>query len=350
MASHVLHEKRGRAGIITLNRPKAINALTLEMFEEITRILRGWESDPDVALVILRGAGERGLCAGGDIASLYQDAKVGGTMGQTFWKVEYELDYYIHTYPKPYVAIMNGIVLGGGVGLSALSAHRIVTDDSRVGMPETGIGYSPDAGGTYLLSRSPDRLGRHLAYTGLYVGAAETIDVGLADHYVPQDQLELLVSELASTGDVGVIERFAQPLGPGFGDDRDEMTAVYAAATPEETLERLSELAERNEDDHWSHKAAKAMRRNSPLGIKVAETTLNRGADMTLAEALTQEYWFSLNMQRHPEFVEGIRAQIVEKDRNPSWTYATLADVPANVVSDLTAFDSVPGAVPPEFN
>ena len=198
MADHVLHEKRGRAGIITLNRPKAINALTLEMFEEITRILRSWEDDSDVSLVILRGAGERGLCAGGDIASLYQDAKDGGTMGQTFWKVEYELDYYIHTYPKPYVAIMNGIVLGGGCELAMMCDIIIAGDTAKFGQPEVNLGVTPGMGGSQRLTRAIGKSkAMEMCLTGRQMGAEEAERSGLVARVVPAEELVDAAKDLA---------------------------------------------------------------------------------------------------------------------------------------------------------
>lgn len=337
----VQSEVRGRAGVVTLNRPEAINALNLDMIRELHRVLRAWADDDAVALVILRGAGERGLCAGGDIASLYHDALSQGSDGAVFWKEEYELIHYIANYPKPYVSLMEGIVLGGGIGVSAHGSHRVVTDDSRIGMPEVGIGYSPDAGGSYLLARSADRLGRHLAYTALHVGAAEAIDTGFADVFVPKDSLGALVDALCEAGDPSVLDQFVTPIGPGFGDDRAEMVDAYAAETAAETLTRLEELEAVGSE--WAAKAAKAMRRSSPLGIVIAQAVLD--APLDLADTLTREFWMSLHMQRGPEFVEGIRAQIIDKDRNPTWTHTSLADVPD--VSDY--FDPIDGITPPQF-
>ena len=342
MDKEILSEVRGRAGVITLNRPKAMNALNLGMIREMRRVLDAWAVDDAIDLVIVRGAGERGLCAGGDIATLYRDALAGGSDGAVFWKEEYELNHLISTYPKPYVPLMTGIVLGGGIGISAHGSHRVVTDDSRIGMPEVGIGYSPDAGGSHLLSRAPEGLGRHLAYTALHVGAAEAIDTGFADVFVPQERLGALVEKLCGDGDPEVIREFARETGPGFGADRREMAEVYATTDPAEILTRLD-----GSDSEWAAKAARAIRRNSPLGIRVTEESLNRNLVLDLAGTLMQEFWMSLNMQRHPEFAEGIRAQIIDKDRNPTWEYATLDDVPADVVSAV--FEPVDGAVPPAF-
>ena len=328
MTESVLVSKEGRAGIITLNRPKALNALNLEMIRAMTRTLKEWESDDSIALVIVRGAGDRALCAGGDIAALYADAE----LGQVFFKEEYELNHLIASYPKPYVPLMKGIVLGGGVGVSSHGSHRIVTDSTRLGMPEVGIGFAPDAGGSYVLAQSPDRLGRHLAYTSVHVGAAEAIDLGFADYYVTDDQLDDVVEALASTGDAEGIKKFASDPGESFAGDRAEMVDVYSADSVEETLNRLHELAEKESEEHWAAKAAKKIRNHPPLSLKVTELLLERASVGTLAEALTTEYWMSLNMRTDGDFLEGVRAQIIEKDRNPKWSHSSLEDVDANTV------------------
>lgn len=351
-AHSVLAEIQGHAGVLTLNRPEALNALNLDMVRLLTQALDTWRADDAVRLVIIRGAGERGLCAGGDIVSLYEDALRRGTDGAVFWKEEYELVHAISTYPKPVVALMEGIVLGGGIGLSAHASHRIVTDNSRIGMPEVGIGYSPDVGGSYLLSRHV--LGRHLAYTGQHVGAAEALAVGIADTFVPRERLPELVAALADAGTCDVIPTFtAAPAEPAFGGNAAEMEQVYAVGEVEEILAALDELsadgAERADgavESAWAGKAAAKIRAASPLGVKVTEESLRRGATMDLAQALTSEFWMSLNMQRDPEFAEGIRAQVIDKDRQPRWQHASLADV-----GDVTGyFAPLPGYTAPEFS
>ncbi|MYR13875.1 enoyl-CoA hydratase/isomerase family protein, partial [Streptomyces sp. SID724] len=182
---HVLVHTEGRTGVVTLNRPKALNALTRTMVETIAAALDRWEHDHGVATVVITGAGERGLCAGGDIRSIHKDAKAGGKASAAFWRDEYRLNARIARYPKPYVAVMDGIVMGGGVGVSAHGSVRIVTERSGVAMPETGIGFVPDVGGTYLLALAPGELGTHLALTGAVVGAGDALLCGLADHFVP---------------------------------------------------------------------------------------------------------------------------------------------------------------------
>lgn len=193
----VLLHTDGHAGYVTLNRPKALNALSHAMVRRIDEALTGWEHDPAVHTVVIAGAGERGLCAGGDIRSIYEDARTGGTASTDFWRDEYRLNARIARYPKPYVALMDGIVMGGGVGISAHGTVRIVTERSRVAMPETGIGFVPDVGGTYLLALAPGELGTHLALTGAPVGAADAMLCGLADHFVLAGRLAALTADLA---------------------------------------------------------------------------------------------------------------------------------------------------------
>ena len=331
----LIAEIKGNAGILTLNRPKALNALTLDMVRGMTAALTNWRDDDTVKLVILRGAGDRALCAGGDIAMLYRDAETGGQEGATFWREEYDLNQLIAEYPKPYVAIMNGIVLGGGVGVSAHGSHRIVTDDTRIGMPETGIGFIPDVGGTYLLARAPQRLGYHLAYTAQHVGAAEAIYLGLADTYVPKDQLDNLIEELAATGDPAVIDNFRADTGAPFGDRLAEMAGVYAADGIDQVVNKLEALAAGGGDGHWAAKSLKRLRGNSPLALAVTKAALDRAGDKTLRQALDQEYKVATYLHLQPDFREGVRAQIIDKDFAPQWAHASVDDIPAADIAAL---------------
>lgn len=349
MTDQVLSSIKGKAGIITLNRPKAINALNLEMVLEITRVLQDWENNPTVELVIFQGAGDRGFCAGGDIAMLYHDALANGTEGVEFWRKEYQLNYLISRYAKPTVAMMNGIVLGGGIGISGHCSHRVATDDTRVGMPEVNIGFSPDVGGSRLLANAPDNLGRHLAYTAGHVGAAEAIDTGFADHYVPQSAIEELLEALTQNG-IAAIEEFSEHIGPGFGNDREEMVAVYSATTIEDILENLENLAASKDAKHWSADALKRIRRNSPLGLKVAEHSMNINGGTTVQETLTNDFWMSAHFQRDPDFAEGVRAQIIDKDRNPQWNCSTLDSVSSEKVRSFFTPINAAGFEPPAFD
>ncbi|MBP2055948.1 enoyl-CoA hydratase [Streptomyces griseochromogenes] len=321
----VLLHTAGRAAHITLNRPKALNALSHAMVRRIDEALTAWEHDPAVETVVITGAGERGLCAGGDIRAVHDDARDGdGTASAAFWRDEYHLNARIAHYPKPYVAVMDGIVMGGGVGISAHGSVRIVTERSRVAMPETGIGFVPDVGGTYLLSLAPGELGTHLALTGAQIGAADALLCGLADHYVPSDALRAFVADLADLTVEQVLARHTQspPTGELAGR-REWIDACYAADTVEEIVRRL--LAH---GDTAAKEAAETLLTRSPSALKVTLAALRHARRLgSLERVLDQEYRVSCAALSTPDLVEGIRAQVIDKDRNPRWSPATLAEV-----------------------
>lgn len=320
----VLFHVEGRTAVVTLNRPKALNALTHPMVLRIDQALGAWEEDPAVRQVLIRGAGERGLCAGGDIRTIHDDAKAGNTASAEFWRDEYRLNARIARYPKPYVAFMDGIVMGGGVGVSAHGGVRVVTERSRVAMPETGIGFVPDVGGTWLLGRAPGRLGTHLALTGAAVGAADALLCGLADHFVPAGRLPELTAALAGAPAHEVLPRYAATPPPGeLAGRRPWIDHCYAAGTVEEIVERL--LAD---GDPAAKEAAETILAKSPTALKVTLAALRRAAALgSLEEVLVQEFRVSCNALASPDLVEGIRAQVVDKDRDPRWSPPALADV-----------------------
>ncbi|MEV6415828.1 enoyl-CoA hydratase/isomerase family protein [Kribbella sp. NPDC051718] len=326
----VLISQDGRAGHIVLNRPKAINALTHEMVDLIQTALDSWAADPSVETVVLTGGGERGLCAGGDIVSIYQDGLAGGTASAEFWAAEYRLDATIAEYPKPFVAIMDGIVLGGGIGLSAHAGVRVVTERSKIGMPETGIGFFPDVGGTYLLSRAPGELGTHLALTAGSVRAGDAIAVGLADWYVPSDRLPGLIASLASVAPAEAVAAVAaEAPASGLLADREWIDAAYEGDDVVKIQARLvgSEI-------EAARSAADVLAAKSPTSVKVTLRALREAADLSsLREALDQEYRLSLRFHGSHDFLEGVRAQVIDKDRNPQWVPARLDDVAESVVA-----------------
>ncbi|GAA3604120.1 enoyl-CoA hydratase/isomerase family protein [Marihabitans asiaticum] len=325
----ILFRRDGRAGHVVLNRPKAINALTTEMVRLMTAQLREWATDDSVEWVVVTGAGERGLCAGGDIVALWKDAKDGGEEAQEFWTEEYQLNALIKEYPKPYVAIMDGIVLGGGIGISAHGDVRVVTERSRIGMPETGIGFVPDVGGTYLLGHAPGETGTHLALTAGSVRAGDGIAIGLADHYVPSDKLEDLLSSLADTEPEQAVAAVAEdpPESPLLAD-REWLDPAYAGDDAEAIVQRLRQLGTEEATD-----AADTIEAKSPTSVKVTLSALRSAARMTdLREALRQEARMAYHCHDSHDFVEGVRAQVVDKDRDPKWSPRTLAEVsPARV-------------------
>lgn len=321
----VLFRTAGRAAHIVLNRPKALNALNHEMVRRIDAELTAWEHDPAVETVVLTGAGERGLCAGGDIRAVHDDARDGdGTASAAFWRDEYHLNARIAHYPKPYVALMDGIVMGGGVGLSAHGSVRIVTERSRVAMPETGIGFVPDVGGTYLLGLAPGELGTHLALTGAQIGAADALLCGLADHYVPSAALPDLVDDLAALPVHDALARHVQPSPQGeLAERREWIDACYDADTVEDILDRLFDHG-----DQAAKEAAETLLARSPTALKVTLAAVRRARRLgSLERVLDQEYRVSCAALSSPDLVEGIRAQVIDKDRSPRWSPATLAEV-----------------------
>ncbi|KNB53165.1 enoyl-CoA hydratase/isomerase family protein [Streptomyces caatingaensis] len=334
----VLLRTEGRAGYITLNRPKALNSLTHAMVRVIDEALARWEKDPAVETVVISGAGERGLCAGGDIRAIHEDARTGGTASADFWRDEYRLNAAIAQYPKPYVALMDGIVMGGGVGVSAHGGVRVVTERSRVAMPETGIGFVPDVGGTHLLARAPGELGTHLALTGTPVGAADALLCGLADHFVPSGRLPRLAGELAHDPVDAVLARHTETAPPGVLDgQREWIDHCYAAGTVEEIVARLE-----SREEPAAREAAATLLTKSPTALKVTLTALRRARELgSLERVLEQEYRVSCAALSSPDLVEGIRAQVVDKDRDPTWSPARLADVTEEDVARF--FTPVPG-------
>ncbi|SFT79399.1 enoyl-CoA hydratase/isomerase family protein [Arthrobacter sp. ov118] len=326
VGEEVLFERRGRLGVVTLNRPKAVNALTAGMAAAMLEQLTLWAEADAVAAVLVRGAGDRGLCAGGDIVAIYRDMLDGGDATADFWAVEYRLNLLISEYPKPYVAFMDGLVLGGGVGISAHGSARIVTERTRSGMPETTIGFAPDVGGTLLLSGSPGETGTHAALTGAHLTGADALFLGLADHFVPSERLPELAAALEAEQVEAAVARFAEPAPPSvLAGQQEWIDACYSSDDAEEILGRLRTAGGEAAD------AADTIEAKSPTAVKVALESLRRvralGPDQALERALEQEYRVGLHFLAGPDFREGIRAQVVDKDRNPRWKPATLAQV-----------------------
>ncbi|MGW8887523.1 enoyl-CoA hydratase/isomerase family protein [Streptomyces sp. NPDC055749] len=324
----VLLHTEGHTLHITLNRPRALNALTHTMVRRVAEGLATAEQDDSVVAVVISGAGERGLCAGGDIRSIHDDARAGGEASLAFWRDEYRLNARIARFPKPYVALMDGIVMGGGVGVSAHGDVRIVTERSRVAMPETGIGFVPDVGGTHLLASAPGELGTHLALTGQAVGAADAVLCGLADHFVRAERLPELTAALAgcaSPGEVAqTVRGFASEAPEGeLAAQRAWIDACYAADTVEEIVDRLNASGVTA-----AKETAEALLSKSPTSLKVTLAAVRRARGLdSLEAALDQEYRVSCRAFTGPDLVEGVRAQIIDKDRTPKWAPAELADV-----------------------
>lgn len=320
----VLVSARHGVGLITLNRPKAINSLTHPMVTVLARALTDWEHDDDVRAVLLTGAGERGLCAGGDVVAIYHSAKAGGADARRFWYDEYLLNAHIGRYPKPYVAVMDGITMGGGVGVGAHGSVRVVTDTTKMAMPEVGIGFVPDVGGTFILSRAPGRLGLHAALTGAPFDGADAIALGFADHFVPHDALDDFTRAVVDDGDdAALAAHAAEPPPSRLLAQRDWIDQCYAGDTVADIVAAL-----RGHDAGPANDAAELIATRSPIALSVTLAAVRRAAALdTLEDVLRQEYRTSCASLRSHDLVEGIRAQLVDKDRNPQWSPASLAAV-----------------------
>jgi enoyl-CoA hydratase len=331
-APEVLIRREGRAGRITLNRPKALNALTLGMVREIWPALLAWKDDPQVELVLLDGAGDRGLCAGGDVRWLYDSRVNGSTDARAFWSEEYRLNALIARYPKPYVSFMDGIVMGGGIGLSAHGRHRIATERSQLAMPETSIGLIPDVGGTWLLSRAPDAVGAYLGLTGERMRGAGTIFAGFADTFVPSARLGEMAVALTEGGDVSaIIKGFAEP--PPASELAQRADMISRTFTFESVDEIGAALAGLNNE--WATKTLAELATKSPLSLKLTLAAIRNARGLgSLEDALNVEYRLCTRLFEHGEFIEGVRALLVDKDRAPKWRPSTIEES-----SDIVAAD-----------
>jgi enoyl-CoA hydratase len=318
---------------ITLNRPKALNALTLEMSVTMTALLRSWAADPAVGVVLLDGAGERGLCAGGDIRALYDAAKAKNPLPEQFWSSEYHLDVLIARYPKPVVVVMDGVVMGGGMGLSTHAAHRVVTERSSIAMPEVGIGFFPDVGVSFLLARSPGYVGTHLALTGDRLGAADAIYCGLADTHIAVARLPELTSTLADCRTAGDVrarlgEMSVSPAPGRLPAARRWIDGCYEANEVEDIVDRL-----RTCQIEEARSALATIGEKSPTSLKVALRNIRSAVSFKrVEESFQQDYRISLACIAGHDFIEGIRAAIVDKDRNPNWRPDKLEDVTTEIV------------------
>jgi enoyl-CoA hydratase len=318
---------------LTLNRPQALNAITLGMAETMTAFMREWADDSAVSAVMLDGAGERAFCAGGDIRALYDAAKAGDSLPARFWATEYKLNVLIARYPKPVIAIMDGLVMGGGVGLSAHAAHRVVTERSAVAMPEVGIGFFPDVGAAFPLARAPGCVGAHLALTGSRAGAADAIYCRLADVHIPTAKLAEIPSAIADCrADNDVRQRLsALSTSPAPGDlalAQPWIDRCYSTDRAEEILDRLQD-----DTADAARSALDAMRKASPTSLKITLRNLREAASFKrVEECFRQDYRIALACIAGHDFIEGIRAAIVDKDRKPAWRPDRLEAVTPEIV------------------
>jgi enoyl-CoA hydratase/carnithine racemase len=333
--SDVLIRTEGRAGRITLNRPKALNALTPAMCGAIDTALAAWRDDPAVAVVLIDAAGDRAFCAGGDIAEVYRTGIAGDyAMPRDFWRDEYRMNARIDEYPKPVVSFLQGFTMGGGVGLGCHGSHRIVGETSKVAMPECTIGLAPDVGGSCILGRANGLLpgfGSWIGATGLRLGPGDAILVGFADAFAPEERWPDLKARIVETG--APPDDLPPPPDAAVLADRDRMSAHFDKPTPAATLASLEA-----DDSDAARRALKAIRHNAPLATAAHLEMLRRlGPAPSLREALRAEYRYTWRSIAQGDFLEGIRALIIDKDKAPRWRHARIEDVTAEEVAAMLA-------------
>jgi enoyl-CoA hydratase len=333
--------REGSAGIIRLNRPKAINAMTLEMSLGIDAALDRFEADPAVALIVLEGAGERGLCAGGDIRGLYESSRAGGDLGKVFWRQEYIMNARIAKFPKPYVAFMDGLVMGGGVGLSAHGRHRVVTEKTKLAMPEVGLGFFPDVGGTWLLSRTPGELGTYFGLTGQTMNGPDAIHARFADAVVPSEKWLALRDALTKVRP-GANSTEVKALIDGFatGETAGPVAAMQAKIDSWFAHDRMQDIvaALQRDGSELAQATLRTLGEKSPRGMVVTLKLLRLArTSSSLEECLIREYRAALQVFASDDFREGVRAAVIDKDRNPKWSPPRIEDVTPEMVAPYFA-------------
>lgn len=335
-----------KIGVATLNVAKTLNSLTLEMCELLTAQFSAWQTDDSIAAVFLDGAGEKAFCAGGDVQQLYKSAieNPGGpcSYAETFFEIEYALDYMVHTYSKPIICWGHGIVMGGGLGLISGASHRIVTEKTRIAMPEITIALYPDVGGTWFLNRMPGKTGLFIALTGASVNAADMLYAGVASHFSPQEEKPAALAAIAAIDWQGELKA-----------DSAAVDAVFTTSCPlesklEEHQSLIDELCQGDDlsgivnrivsvdsEDSWLTRARDTLAAGSPVAANTIWQQHLKGTDLSLAEVFQYELMLSTNAVRHPEFAEGVRALLIDKDRNPQWIYKTVDAVPAELMEQF---------------
>jgi enoyl-CoA hydratase len=333
MTDDILFERRGAAGIVTLNRPRALNAITHGMIRALRAQLDLWADDAAVTRVVIQAAGERAFCAGGDIRALYDLGQAGRyAEALQFWSEEYQLNAAIKNYRKPYVALIDGIVMGGGVGVSVHGSHRVAGDRFSFAMPEVGIGIFPDVGATWFLPRMPGELGTYCALTGERFGIADGCGAGLATHRIPSARFAALLDGLAGTVSVdAVLAAFAEQAGEGpILARRAAIDRLFAGNQVEGIIEALErEAATGGADAEWAGKSAATIRTKSPLSLKLALAQVRHGQSYDFATCMRTEFRIVSRVIQDHDFYEGVRAVIVDKDNKPRWQPSTLAAVSA---------------------
>ncbi len=340
-SNEIIFSREGRVGIVTLNRERALNALTVGMVRALDGQLRAWETDPSVKRIVIEGAGEKAFCAGGDIRQLYEWGLAMDPQFLDFYREEYLLNTYIKHYPKPYIALLDGIVMGGGVGVSVHGSHRIVTEATTFAMPETGIGLFPDVGGTYFLPRCPGETGMYMGLTGARLKAGDAVYAGVGTHFVPKQKLPDLKRALRSFTDVDeAIQQYAVPIDPEtFGRHRGAIDRHFLQNSAEDVFESL-----RSDPSEWAQKQADIMVLKSPTSLKICHRQLRDGLTLDFNTCMRLEYRIVNRIFTGHDFFEGTRAVVIDKDMTPNWQPASLSAIRNDEINAY--FDPLPEELP----
>lgn len=337
---NILFEQQGSIGMVTLDRPKALNALTLEMIETLHAKLEEWREDAAVQAVIIQGTGPKAFCAGGDVRAVYEAGREGSDLTQRFFREEYKLNRTIKHFPKPFIALLDGITMGGGMGVSVHGRYRVATEKTVMAMPETAIGFFPDVGGSYFLSRLQEPLGLYLVLTGARLDAADALYTGLATHYIPADRLEDTIRELAVLDIVEdepwtwdakiseILERHSDVAGEsGLAKDIRDISRHFGQKSVSAVLHSL-----REDSSEWASEHLEILLKRSPTSLAISFEELQRAANLDFDSCMRMEYRMSQACMAGHDFYEGIRAVLVDKDHAPKWSPATLDEVTREVV------------------
>ncbi|WED41780.1 enoyl-CoA hydratase/isomerase family protein [Legionella cardiaca] len=338
MTTEIVFAREGHLGLVTLNRPQALNALTLDMIKALQQQLLLWEKDATIHAVIVQSQDEKAFCAGGDVRWLYEAGLNKSPEQMQFFWHEYRLNHYIHCFTKPYISLMNGITMGGGVGISLHGSHPVATERFIFAMPETGIGFFPDIGASYLLSRCPDATGTYLGLTGNRLQAQDAFALGLVKQIVSSDRLQELVKNLANVDlthhaheqvDACLSQLALAPEKAPIEDQKSAIAHCFSQQSMEEIFSALEEMG-----DEWATTTLNNLRHKAPLSLKVTLTQIQRAKTMSMAECISMDYCLVNQFMREPDFYEGIRALLVDKDKSPRWQPNSLDKATAAKVAD----------------
>ncbi len=329
-ASEIIFEKNGAAGIITLNRPKALNALTHNMCVQMKHFLDLWKDDPAIKAVIVKGAGDKAFCAGGDIRALYESGLSRTPYAMNFYHDEYVLNAAIKRFPKPYIALMKGIVMGGGVGVSVHGSHRIAEDTTLFAMPETGIGLFPDVGGSFFLPRCPGQIGMYLALTGARLRTADTLYANIATHYIPSTKWDDLILRVANgeQADDVIADLCEASFSSPLAENHQIIDLAFSEKSVEDIIQRLKTAS-----SEWAFEVAKTLLSKSPTSLKVTFQQIRLGANLDFEDCMRMEYRMAHKIMLGKDLYEGIRATIIDKTGAPQWSPAHLHEVSDDAVN-----------------